>query len=272
MIRSPAVANQFYPADPQRLNYEVNKLMGSKGGDLRAKCVISPHAGYMYSGHVAGEVFSRVHVPKRCILLGPNHTGLGDIVSIVSDGEWDMPLGRVRIDNELASAIKAGCYNIKESLEAHLYEHSLEVQLPFMQAKERDLGIVPICISRINYEEARELGVAIARAIKAERKEAGDDTPLIVVSTDFTHYEPGDIANKKDRLAIDAILNLDPEGLFNVVLMERITMCGFIPTVVGLVASIELGAKEAELIKYATSGDITGDNRQVVGYAGIIIR
>lgn len=267
VVRRPAVANQFYPGDPHRLHYEVGRLMGDIKGEERAIGVVAPHAGYMYSGHVAGAVYARVHVPQRCIILGPNHTGFGADVAVMADGVWDMPLGAVPICSEVASQILTHCPLAENDAEAHIYEHSLEVQVPFLQYRQKDLEIVPICLSRLSYEDCEALGLAIGKVIS---KQPGD--VLIVASTDMTHYEPQEQAEEKDRLAIERIMALDPKGLYSTVLGHRITMCGYIPTVVTLVAALTLGATGAELVKYATSGDITGDYRQVVGYSGIVIK
>ncbi|OCC16456.1 putative dioxygenase [Dissulfuribacter thermophilus] len=267
ILRRPAVADQFYPGDPDRLHYEIGKLMGDQSGNEKAVAVISPHAGYMYSGHVAGAVFSKIRIPPTCIILGPNHTGFGAPISVMSEGIWQMPMGDVAIDSPLAKRILEYYPEAEEDVEAHLYEHSLEVQVPFLQYKQNDLKICPICLSRLSFEESRRLGEAISRAVSET-----DLDVLIVASTDMTHYESGDVANEKDRLAIERILSMDPEGLYNTVLLNQITMCGFIPTVVTLVAAMGLGATKARLIKYATSGDITGDYRQVVGYSSFIIQ
>jgi len=265
--RKPAVANQFYPGDPARLHYEVGKLMGDVRQEKRARAVVSPHAGYMYSGHVAGAAFSMVRVPPTCIILGPNHTGIGAPIAVMAKGEWQMPFGTVPIEEVLARRILELAPQAEEDVEAHVYEHSIEVQIPFLQYRQKGLKIVPICLSRIPFDACKRLGAALEEAIREIGEEA-----LIVASTDMTHYESQAEANAKDRLAIDRILAMDPEGLYNTVLMNGITMCGFIPTTVALVASIGLGADKATLVKYATSGDITGDYQQVVGYSSLIIQ
>ena len=269
MLRKPAVANQFYPGDPARLHYEVGRLMEDATKARDAIAVVAPHAGYMYSGHVAGAVFSRIRVPQKCIILGPNHTGFGAEVSVMAEGVWDMPLGEVPIATHLARRILELAPLGEADNEAHIYEHSLEVQVPFLQYRQKDLEIVPICLSRMTYEDCMALGRAISQAIREEGD--GPEGVLVVASTDMTHYEPQEQASKKDALAIECIKALAPSDLYDTVIANRITMCGFIPTTVALVAALELGASRAELVKYATSGDITGDFRQVVGYAGFII-
>ncbi len=266
IVRKPAVANQFYPGDPTRLHYEVGQLMGASLRDEDAIGVVAPHAGYIYSGHVAGAVYSRVSIPKYCIILGPNHTGFGAEISIMNAGLWQMPFGDVPIAKGLADLILGYCPSAEADYEAHIYEHSLEVQVPFLQYRQKALEIVPICLSRLSFEECTSLGHAIGKAISQ-----WESRVLIVTSTDMTHYESQDSAKAKDSMAIERVEALDPKGLYDTVVVNRITMCGFIPTVVMLVAALDLGARRAQLIRYATSGDITGDYRQVVGYAGFII-
>ncbi len=267
MVRKPAVAGYFYPRDPLRLLEMIQEISPKESfKPVKAKAVVSPHAGYMYSGYVAAEVFARVMIPETLIIAGPNHTGVGTPISIMDSGVWAMPLGDVPINEELAQLIIAKCRWASSDYTAHLAEHSIEVQLPIVQYYRRDIKIVPIVIGTRNFEACVDLGIAIAEAVK----ETGSDA-LLVASTDFTHYEPQKVAAQKDQLAISAILNLDPKGLYQVVEEYGITMCGVMPTVTMLTAAIELGATKAELIRYMTSGDITGDYQQVVGYAGIIV-
>ncbi|BAT71518.1 conserved hypothetical protein [Thermosulfidibacter takaii ABI70S6] len=268
MVRKPAVAGYFYPKDPIRLLEMIQNIAPKfKGRPTNAIAVVSPHAGYMYSGYVAAEVYSRVIIPENIVILGPNHTGLGAPISVMNEGIWMMPLGEVSINEELANSILEKCSYAEADYTAHLGEHSIEVQIPLIQYFRRDIKIVPIVIGTRNFTACTELGIAIAESIK----ELGEKT-LIVASTDFTHYEDHKTAAKKDELAVSAILKLNPAELYRVVHEYDITMCGVMPTVATLTAAIELGATEAELVKYMTSGDITGDYQQVVGYAGIIIK
>ncbi len=266
-VRQPAVANQFYVGDPIRLSYELDKLIGPVKSPEPAFAVISPHAGYIYSGRVAGKAYSRVVVPKTAVVLGPNHTGLGAAAAIMTEGIWAMPLGNVPINHELATAILDNSRFLMEDIQAHLHEHSLEVQVPFLQYRQPELEIVPICLSHITYDACEDIGQAIAAAIQAY----GTDV-LIVASTDMTHYEPQEQAEAKDRLAIEKVMSLDPKGLYDTVLSYGISMCGIMPTTVTLIASLALGAKEADLVAYATSGDVTGDYSSVVGYASFIVK
>ncbi len=267
LIRQPAVANQFYDGDPARLGYELGKLIGPVKGAQPALAIISPHAGYIYSGRVAGKAYSKVVVPKTAVVLGPNHTGLGAAAAIMTEGTWAMPLGNVPVNKELAATILNNSRFLMNDVQAHLHEHSLEVQIPFLQYRQPQLQIVPICLSHISYEACEDIGVSIANGIQSH----GEDV-LIVASTDMTHYEPQEQAEAKDRLAIERILGLDPKGLYKTVLSYGISMCGIMPTTVALIAALALGATEADLVAYATSGDVTGDYASVVGYASFVIK
>lgn len=267
MNRSPAVAGKFYSSSDSELRKEVASYIKKDLPKEDVICAISPHAGYMYSGGVAGAVFSRINYPKSIILIGPNHTGMGEKISIYSKGDWELPNGNVKIDDLLSNQIIKNTKLIKEDVQSHVWEHSLEVQIPFIQFFFKDFKIVPIVIKYIDLESCKEIGNAISQAISNYSEKV-----LIIVSSDMTHYEPDSAVRKKDKMAIDKIINLDPEGLYNVVKTKNITMCGFIPAVIGLFASLKLNAKSAEVVGYATSGEINNDYNSVVGYAGIIIK
>lgn len=266
MVRKPAVAGQFYPRDAAILEQEVRSYLipGTKKRSVLG--VISPHAGYMYSGHVAGAVFSHVSVPNDVIVIGPNHRGMGAPCAIMAEGVWEMPNGAVSINGELSSLILKHSPHVADDYRAHAFEHSLEVQVPFLQALNKDFRLVPIAVSHARWETCREVGESIAGAIR----EYGQKV-LIVASSDMTHYESDESARSKDNLAIEEILKLDPQGLINQVVRHDITMCGVIPATITLVACKDLGAGRAELVKYATSGEVSGDYLQVVGYAGLYI-
>jgi len=269
MIRNPVVADLFYPGKPEALSRELKTLVepaDKKGKKETALGIMAPHAGYVYSGRVAGQVYSRIEVPPVAVILGPNHTGQGSPASLFAEGEWRMPLGPVRIDRELAQKILSLSGLLSPDPRAHQQEHSLEVQVPFLQYFNPGIAIVPICLGRLDYPECEEIGQALARALKGL-----EPRPLIVASSDMTHYETQKSAEKKDKAAIDKILKLDPKGLLTVVEKDDISMCGVIPTAVMLIAALALGAKKAELVAYATSGDVSGDYAKVVGYAGIKI-
>jgi hypothetical protein len=214
---------------------------------------------------VAGEVFSSIRVPECALLFCPNHTGAGEDVAVMSHGAWRMPWGDVPIDEELAARLRTACPLLREDASAHAREHSLEVQLPFLHRFRADVRFVPVALGRLSLEECRDLGESVADAI------AGDaERPLLVASSDMSHYVPDAVARKKDGMAIDRMLALDPEGLYRTVRTERISMCGVLPAAVVLFAARRLGATSARLVKYATSGDVSRDLDQVVGYAGLV--
>ncbi len=266
--RQPAVAGRFYPGDPARLGHEVARLLGEQPAERDAFAVMAPHAGYMYSGGVAGATFAQVRVPSRAVVMCPNHTGLGVRRSLWSSGQWNMPGGAVPIAEELASAIRDAA-DLGSDHMAHLREHAIEVQLPFLQARRPDISIVPICLAGLSLRECHELGEGLARAIAAAP--GGALGTLIVASTDMSHYVPADVAKRLDTLALERVRALDPDGLYDVVTRHDISMCGFIPTTVALVAALRLGATGAELVRYANSGDASGDYASVVGYAGVVV-
>jgi AmmeMemoRadiSam system protein B len=266
-LRPPAVAGRFYPDNPTRLTTDVRAYTDVGGAKLEALGCVVPHAGYMFSGHVAGAVYARLQLPRRYIILCPNHTGMGKPLAIMSRGAWETPLGNVEIDRELADKLKQSFPQLMEDVVAHSAEHALEVQLPFLQVLAGDFIFVPITVGTGQFGVLEALGEAMARVLREE-----DVCPLIISSSDMNHYEPDDITRVKDRKAIDKIIALDPRGLFDVVREAEISMCGYAPTVAMLTAVKRMGAKEAQLIKYATSGDISGDRDLVVGYAGIAIK
>jgi AmmeMemoRadiSam system protein B len=265
--RKPAVAGYFYPGQREELSGMIEGMTESKKKRVKAICVISPHAGFVYSGPVAGAVFSAVILPDTFVILGPSHRGISSRFAIMKEGLWETPLGDVPLEPQLANLIMNNSPLIVEDERAHSEEHSLEVQLPFIQHFKKEFSIVPLCLSYdVAYEELEELGKAISQGIQDFEREV-----LIVASTDMSHYVSQKTAEKKDFLAIDKVLKLDPKGLYDTVQKEDISMCGFQPTTSALIASKELGARKAELIKYQTSGDTSGDYSQVVGYAGISI-
>jgi AmmeMemoRadiSam system protein B len=267
MKRKAFVAGQFYPGSRERLRETIAGFAVPDGVRKKAIAVVSPHAGYVYSGPVAGAVFSTTVLPAVFVILGPGHREIDSLFAIQARGSWQTPLGESPIEADLASRIIAGCPLVEENEEAHLGEHSLEVQLPFIQYFREDAAIVPICVSHeAGYGELETLGRALADAVRGFGRET-----LVVASTDMSHYVSQKTAEKKDMLAVRKVLDLDPAGLFETVTAERITMCGFQPTTAALVAALGLGASGAELVRYQTSGDTSGDYAQVVGYAGIRI-
>jgi AmmeMemoRadiSam system protein B len=267
MVRKPAVSGRFYPSNPLELEQAVKGFLSPV--ELRSKAIglIVPHAGYMYSGHVAGAVYSRIQLPLRNVVLCPNHTGYGVPLSIMRSGKWETPLGDMQIDEELCRALMEADRQLVDDVQAHRFEHALEVQLPFMQyIGGAAVQFVPITIGTGDLNSLVALGRAIAQVIKTDAPEA-----LIIASSDMNHYESDAITRVKDQKAIDRILAMDAEGLYDVVHRENISMCGYGPAVAMLTASKLLGASTTELVKYATSGDVSLDFDHVVGYAGVMV-
>ena len=264
MDREPAVAGRFYSADPAALRRELDRYLAPAGGGrVPARGVVVPHAGYVYSGAIAGAVYAQVDVPARVIVLGPNHTGLGLPAALWPGGTWRLPTGDVPIDAGLTAAL-AAAPPVERDVEAHLGEHSLEVQVPFLARTRPDVSVAALCLAHLAFADCERVARLVARAAR----EAG---ALVVASSDMSHYIPADAAREKDQRAIERILALDPRGLYDVVHRERISMCGIIPATVMLLAALELGATRAELVRYGNSGEVNGDLRQVVGYAGLLV-
>ena len=269
-VRYPAVAGQFYPARAEALTRNLDSYLAPESSNETLfagaiGCVV-PHAGYMYSGHVAGAVYRRLPLHTSYIILGPNHFGRGQPLATMRAGVWVTPLGPVPLDSALAHAVSNACPALVEDAEAHATEHSLEVQVPFLQRRSPKLAILPIAVGVGDYGTLQVLGHAVSEGVK----QAPHPT-LIVASSDLNHYEPDRLTRVKDRKAVDRILELDPPGLYETVMRERISMCGFGPVVAMLVAARDLGAHRAELVKYATSADAGGPADAVVGYAGIVV-
>ena len=267
MVRKPAVAGRFYPGTASALRADIERMVDPGIPREKAIGLISPHAGYPFSGPVAGATFSKIEFAATFVILGPNHTGTGAPFSIMTDGAWETPLGEVEIDSELGKRILLESEYLEEDPGAHGYEHSIEVQLPFLQYLGDDFRIVPVVLAHASGEIYKEIGRSVAEAIKSL-----DRGVVIVASSDMTHYEPHDIAKTKDMKAIEAILDLNEYELLKWIKEYNITMCGYGPVVCLISAAKELDAKEAELVRYQTSGDVTGDYRSVVGYAGVIIK
>jgi len=272
-LRTPAVAGRFYPGRRDELLREVReyttpaKTAQAEAGRVSAIGCVAPHAGYIYSGHVAGAVYSRLEVPEHCVILCPNHTGRGVPLAVMASTTWQTPLGEVEASRELGSQLLQRCHLLQEDSAAHRGEHAIEVQLPFLQAQQKNLQIVPIAVGTSDLQALRGLGEALADVIGAREQKV-----LIVASSDMNHYESDAVTRVKDRKAIERVLALDARGLWEVVMSEDISMCGFGPAIAMLTAAKILGATTATLVKYATSGDVSGDYESVVGYAGIIVR
>jgi AmmeMemoRadiSam system protein B len=267
-VRHAAVAGRFYPRDAGTLLADVRSyLTPPPAATISALGCVAPHAGYIYSGQVAGTVFAKLDLPRRCVVLGPNHTGRGKPLSIMSHGTWETPLGQAPIDSDLAASFKGQFPPLSEDMEAHRSEHAIEVELPFLQALRPDFRFVPIALGTAQFAVLEALGEAVGEVVRAQ-----SEPVLLIASSDMNHYENDSITRVKDQKAIDRVLALDARGLFDVVMNEEISMCGFGPAVVMLTAAKRLGAASAELVGYATSGDVSGDREMVVGYAGIVVR
>ena len=266
MQRQPAVAGQFYPGSEGKLRVALSQLIPEHASPKVVKGIISPHAGYVYSGAIAGQLFSQVRIPDTVLIIGPNHHGTGAAAALYPDGEWLTPLGTVAINSRLnALLLQHGPYLRSDSI-AHQHEHSLEVQLPFIQYLPPDVTISAICIGHGDYLPLLDIGQGIAAAIS----EYGEEV-LIVASSDMTHYESADSARRKDHHALERVLALDGKGLLEICHSRGITMCGVVPATVMIEAALKLGATQAELVAYGTSGDVTGDSDQVVGYAAVMV-
>jgi AmmeMemoRadiSam system protein B len=267
MKRRPSVAGTFYPGGETELRETLSRMTDPGKPREKAVAVIVPHAGYEYSGPVAGAVLSSVAVPEVALVLGPAHREIGPLFALQAGGSWLTPLGELPIDEELARAILDRCPLVEDDASSHRGEHSIEVELPFLQFFRRDLRFVPLLVSsEAGYDDLEALGEGLARSVREHPREV-----LAVSSTDMSHYVSQKTAQLKDGRAIQEILALNPRGLHDTVEREAISMCGFRPTTAALVMAKELGATRAELIDYRTSGDRTGDYIQVVGYAGIRI-
>jgi len=268
MIRRPAVAGTFYPADPEALEQELDGLIRGRRPPVgpAARALLVPHAGYIYSGRIAAETYLAAGLRRRVVILGPNHTGDGEPIAVMAEGSWSTPLGAAPIDAPLAAAILERCPGARADHAAHRREHSLEVQVPFLQRLAAPFTFVPVCVGTQRLPALLDLGRAIAAAIAAFGCDA-----LLVLSSDMSHYVPAPVAERQDRKALERVLAIDPEGLHRVVLRDDISMCGMAPAVAGIEAARRLGATAARLIAYGNSGERSGDFAAVVGYAGVAI-
>jgi MEMO1 family protein len=267
MLREPAVAGQFYPDSPSQLRSMVESFIDKSAEKDDVIGLLAPHAGYIYSGAVVGAVLSQVQFKDTFIILGPNHTGNGKPFSIMTEGQWVTPLGEVQIDTELAKKLVSVSKYLKADRLAHQFEHSIEVQIPFLQYFKPDVKIVPIILSVGDGEIYKQIGHDIVKALRELKREA-----VIFASSDMSHYEPQGVAKKKDQQAIDAMINLDSDELLKRVEEQHISMCGYAPAIVMMTAAKELGGTGVRLVKYQTSGDTSGDFNAVVGYAGLIVK
>lgn len=269
MLRPPAVSGLFYEGTPERLQQQVDACFRANPAAKQKQRFIGavvPHAGLVYSGHVAAAFYAQAELPKRLIILCPNHTGEGHFAAINARGAWRTPFGDAAIDEPLADALLRRTRLLAEDDRAHAREHSLEVQLPFLQTILPSFTFVPICLGAHRYEYAEEIGSAIADVVREESEPVG-----ILASSDLNHYEDQPETLRKDQIAIDQVMARDPAGLWAAVDEYDVSMCGFIPTTTMLIAANALGAADARLVKHATSGDVSGDFEHVVGYASMTV-
>ena len=268
-VRPPAVAGAFYDARPDRLDQDIRARMAAVdpvAASRPAFGAIVPHAGYVYSGPVAAATYARLRIPATCVILCPNHTGRGAPAALDPSDAWRTPLGEVPVHRRLARRIAELAPSLEEDAEAHRREHSLEVQLPFLQVLRPDVTFVPISLGAPSVGLCREIGEALAK-VRAEEGEP----PLVLASSDMNHFESREIGRHKDDLALARVESLDPEGLFGTVLAEEISMCGYLPSTALLFAARAAGAGPATTVARRDSGDETGDTSSVVGYAGVVI-
>jgi AmmeMemoRadiSam system protein B len=269
MLRLPAVAGRFYPANPNELASVVRRMSALRDDGTAEKISVTaclvPHAGYMYSGAVAGEVFGRIGLPNKSVILGVRHFPRGDSAAILSSGAWRTPLGDAPIDTELAMALRDACPRLREDSVAHSQEHSLEVQIPFLQVFAPGFSFVPVALGTVRFEDLVSVGEAVARVLTAAREPV-----LLLATSDLNHYEDDATTRVKDAKAIERLLALDARGLFDVCRQEKISMCGLGPAVATITALRAMGVTRGELVRYATSADVSGDTSSVVGYAGIV--
>jgi AmmeMemoRadiSam system protein B len=282
VIRPAAVAGAFYEASPGSLRRHIQELLAARwkktvidtlgaGADPGAAVgAIVPHAGYVYSGPVAGRVYARLDVSPTVVILCPNHTGRGAPAALDPSDAWSTPLGDVPVDRRLADRLAELAPSLEPDGVAHAREHSLEVQLPFLQVVRPDVRIVAVCLGIQDLSLCREVGGALAK-LRKEEKAAGRTPPLVLASSDMNHYESRAVGSRKDDLALARIEAVDPEGLFATVLAESISMCGFLPATALLFVAREAGVEAARVVARSDSGEETKDTSSVVGYAGVLV-
>ncbi|WP_027184170.1 AmmeMemoRadiSam system protein B [Desulfovibrio inopinatus] len=268
MNRQAVVAGQFYPGTPTELMAQVGQYISAAEtpSERRTLLAMAPHAGYVFSGAVAGATIGKANLADTVILLGPNHTGLGDRLAVWTEDSWLFPGHNVPVDSALAQAIIATNTGFQADNLAHAREHSLEVMLPFLVAKNPKTTIVPIAVSQTNPHDLANAAHGLAQAISASPAPVS-----ILVSSDMSHYISAEDAKTLDSMALQAIVELRPDRLYNTVRENGITMCGVLPMTLGLAAAIKLGAQQATIVSYSNSGQVNGDTSRVVGYAGVIV-
>jgi MEMO1 family protein len=265
MLRLPAVAGQFYPGDPRELAEFIKTHTKPEGEKQKVRACLVPHAGYVYSGAVAGAVFARISIPEKILLLGVRHFPQGEALAILSGGAWRTPLGDALVDASLAARLREECPALREDHVAHSREHSLEVELPFLQVLSPGFSFVPVAIGTLQFADLTKTGEGIARVLLNAAEEI-----LVVTSSDMNHYEDEETTRHKDGLAIECLRKRDAQALYDICREQNISMCGLGPAVVMLTAMNRLGVRQAEVVRYSTSADRNGNRKQVVGYAGMI--
>jgi MEMO1 family protein len=267
MLRHPAVAGQFYPSNPQELAALIERFTNDKRTEdkRRIRACLVPHAGYTYSGAVAGAVFGGIQLTKKILLLGVRHFPRGEDLAILSDGAWRTPLGDAPIDSDFAAQVRKECPLLREDAVAHSKEHSLEVELPFLQCLDPGFSFVPVAVGTLRFEDLVATGAGIARVLRDSEEEI-----VLVTSSDLNHYEDDRTTRVKDEMAIERLLKLDATGLYEVCRAQKISMCGLGPAIMMITVMNALGVERAELVSHLTSGDVTGERDRVVGYAGMI--
>ncbi len=268
-IRRPAVAGRFYPGDERTLRRDVTDFLerGGSGDPARpAAAAMAPHAGYVYSGGIAGQVFARIEVPETVIVMCPNHTGMGRRIALITEGSFRIPGADIPIAEDLASELVAEIEGAELDRLAHQNEHAIEVELPFLLARQPALQIVPMVLSGVREQAAVAIGEAIHRVVSRR-----GDRVLVLASSDMSHYLPDAEARKVDHQALAPLLDFEPEKLYRTVVENDISMCGFIPATAMLAYARAAARAAPEMVGYATSGDAFGDYSRVVGYAGVVI-
>jgi AmmeMemoRadiSam system protein B len=266
VIRQPAVAGSFYPAESDRLSHQLDQLLRSSTAPQPAKAIIVPHAGYIFSGAVAGELIAGTEIPKTVVLIGPNHQGAGSDIALTGAESWATPLGKVPVASRLQEQLLAEIADVVVDDRAHQFEHSLEVMLPLLLRCQPELQIVPISLRSLSFDKAVQLGTSLAAVLKRQQEDI-----LLLASSDMNHFLDADTTEKLDFLAISAMTDFAPQALYQTVMRNRISMCGVLPAVVVMQAASEIGATKCQLVRYAHSGLVNGDNNRVVGYAALSI-
>jgi AmmeMemoRadiSam system protein B len=266
MIRRAVVAGSFYPGDPKSLSEQLDDLLPSVKSTRDVQAIIVPHAGYIYSGKIAGAVFAQIDIPETVILIGPNHTGIGPSFSLSAADSWQTPLGLVAVAKQLRRQLLEQIPYVKADDSAHSQEHSLEVMLPFLQRLRPDVKILPLTLGSLTVKDALVFGMDLAKLIAAEQQDV-----LLLASSDMNHFSAASVTEKMDHLALEEMIRYDPQALYQVVSNYGISMCGVLPVVAVMTAARQLGAHHCRLIGYGHSGQINGDNNRVVGYAGLIV-